>query len=79
MTLNRSSDVTTILSKRTQITLPYAVEVDLSEEARDIESHLLKVQWSLIQANTLKSDIKIHGNKLHIKSKLHGQADRTGF
>ena len=52
---------------------------DLSREARTIESHLLKTRWSLIQANTPKSDIKIRGNKLFVKGKLFGQADVSGF
>ena len=58
---------------------PYTVKADLSKEARDIELRLLKVWWSLIQDNTPKLDIKIHGNKIYIKGKLHGQADSTGF
>ena len=79
VTLNRSSDVTTILSKRAQIKSPYVVKADLPKEARDVESHLLKARWSLIQANTPKTDIRIRGNKLYIKGVLHGQADSTGF
>jgi len=64
VTLNRSADVTPILSKRVQAKPPYVIKPDLSREATTIESHLLKVQWSLIQANTPKSDIKVRGNKL---------------
>ena len=79
VTLNRSSDVTIILSKRAGIKSPYTVKADLSKEARDTESYLLKIRWSLIQANTPKSDIKIRGNKLYLKGKLYGQADSTGF
>jgi len=55
------------------------IKLDLSHEARIVKSHLLKAQWSLLQANTLKSDIKIYGNKLYVKGKLFGQADTTGF
>lgn len=79
VTLNRSADVTTILSKRAQMKSPYTVKADLSKEARDIESHLLRVRWSLIQDNIPKSAIKIRGNKIYINDKLHGQADSTGF
>ena len=79
VTFDRSSDVTTILSNRAQIKSPYTVKADLSEQARAIESHLLKARWSLIQANIPKIDIKICGNKLYVKDKLHGQADSTGF
>ena len=67
VTFNRSSDVTTILSNRTQIKSPYTVKADLSKQARAIESHLLKARWSLIQANIPKTDIKIRGNKLYVK------------
>jgi len=64
VTLNRSADVSSILSKRAQVKPPYVIKPDLSREARTIESHLLKTRWSLIQANTPKSDIKVRGNKL---------------
>lgn len=79
VTLNRSSDVNTILSKRSQVKSPYVIKPDLSQDARVTESHLLKARWSLIQAKIPKSDIKIRGNKLYVKGKLHGQADILGF
>jgi len=79
ITLNRSLDVTSILSKRVQIKSPYVIKPDLFCEARTVKSHLLKVHWPLLQTNTLKSDIKIYGNKLYVKGKLFGQADTTGF
>ena len=69
----------TILSKQAQMKSPYIVKADLSKEARDIESHLLNAWWSLIQGNIPKSDIKICGNKIYIKGKLHGHADSTSF
>ena len=58
---------------------PYVVKADLSQAERATESHLLKVWWSLIQASAPKSDIKICGNKLYVKGKLYGEADRKGF
>ena len=79
VTLNRSSDVNSILSKRSQLKSPFFIKPDLSRDARVTESHLLKVRWSLIQDNTPKSDIKIRGNKIYVKGKLHGQADSAGF
>ena len=79
VTLNRSSDVASLLSKRAQVKSPYVIKPDLSREARTIESHLLKARWSLLQAKTPKSDIKIRGDKLYVKGKLFGQADTTGF
>lgn len=79
VTLNRSTDVTSILSKRSQVKPPYVIKPDLSREARIIESHLLKARWSLLQNNTPKSDVKIRGNKLFVKGKLFGQADINGF
>lgn len=79
VSLNRSSDVNIILSKRAQVKSPYVIKPDLPRDARVTESHLLKVRWSLIQANTPKSDIKIRGNKIYVKGKLHGLADSTGF
>ena len=79
VTLNRSSDVTTILSRRVQVKPSYVIKADLSKEARAVESHLLKARWSLIQAKTSKSDIKIRGNKLYVNGKVYGQADKSGF
>ena len=79
VTLNRSSDVNSILSKRSQLKSPFVIKPDLSRDARVTKSHLLKVRWSLIQDNTPKSDIKIRGNKIYVKGKLHGQADSAGF
>ena len=79
VTLNRSSDVASLLSKRAQVKSPYVIKPDLSREVRTIESHLLKARWSLLQAKTPKSDIKIRGDKLYVKGKLFGQADSTGF
>ena len=79
VTLNRSSDVTTILSRRTQVKPPHVIKADLSKEARAVESHLVKARWSLIQAKTSKSDIKIRGNKLYVNGKVYGQADKSGF
>ena len=79
MTLNRSSDVNIILSKRAQVKAPFVIKPDLSRDARITESHLLKVRWSLIQAKTPKVDIKIRGNKIYVKGQLHGQADISGF
>ena len=58
---------------------PYVIKADLSKEARAVESHLLKARWSLIQAKTSKSDIKIHGNKLYVNGKVYDQADKSGF
>jgi len=75
ITLNRSTDVASILSKRAKVKPPYVIKPDLLREARTVESHLLKAQWSLLQSNTQKSDIKIRGNKLFLKGKLFGQAD----
>jgi len=79
VTLNRSSDVNIIQSKRAQVKAPFVIKPDLSREARITESHLLKVRWSLIQAKTPKVDIKIRGNKIYVKGQLYGQADSSGF
>jgi len=48
VTLNRSSDVNIILSKWAKVKPPYVIKPDLQRKARVIESHLLKVWWSLI-------------------------------
>ena len=37
------------------------------------------VWWSLIQGYIPKSDIKICGNQIYIKGKIHGHADGPGF
>jgi len=48
VTLNRSCDVNTILSKRAQVKSPFVIKPNLSHDACTTESHLLKVRWSLV-------------------------------
>jgi len=79
VTLNRSSDVNSILLQRSKLKSPFVIKPDLSREARATESHLLNVRWSLMQKNVFKSDIQIRGNKIYVKGKLHGQAESLGF
>ena len=48
----RSFDANTILSNRSQISPPFVIKPDRSQEDRNTESMLLREQWNLIQQGT---------------------------
>ena len=73
--LLRSSDVSSILSKRRSLTLPYSIKPDLSLEERKRESALLKERWSLIQSGIERKFIRIHNLSIFVNNKLHGRLD----
>jgi len=77
VTMNRSSDINALLLQRSKLKSPFVIKPDLQREARAAESHLLKMRWSLMQKNIPKSNIKIRGNKIYVKGKLHGQVDNS--
>ena len=69
----RISDVSSILSKKGDFSQPFSVKPDLSPEERHRDSLLLKARWSLIQAGTDRSQIKIRGSRLYVNKKLYCQ------
>ena len=69
----RVADVTSILSKRKNLSHPYSIKPDLSPDQRLQESILMKERWSLIQSGVSRSHIRIRGNSIYIHTKLHGK------
>ena len=69
----RVADVTSILSKRKNLSHPYSIKPDMSPDQRLQESILMKERWSLIQSGASCSHIRIRGNSIYIHGKLHGR------
>jgi len=77
--LNRTMDVTTLLTKARSLSKENKIKPDLTQEERLIESLLLKERWSLIQAGTEGKAIRIHTNKIFANNRLHGQIVDSSF
>ena len=71
--LNRTADVSSVLSKWGSLNKPIYIKPDLSLEDRCLEVILLKERWSLIQSGTNRRDIKIRNKCLFVMNKLHCQ------
>ena len=80
MKLNRSIDVTTVLSKRRSIeNKSIIIKPDMSPDEKAKETLLLKERWSLIQSGINKSDIKIKSSLIYVKGKKHGYISNSAF
>ena len=71
--LNRTIDVSLLLSQAKSLPKDLRIKPDMSKEERLIESLLLKERWSLIQSGIECKAIKIRSNKIFVRNKLHGQ------
>ena len=77
--LNRTIDVSLLLSKAKSLQKDIRIKPDLTREERMIESLLLKERWTLIQSGVERKVIKIRSNKIYVKNKLHGQVTNSSF
>ena len=77
--LNRSYDVSNLLSARKNLPKGLTIKPDLSPEERVADTILMKERWRLIQAGQNRKDIKIVSNKLLLKGKLHGNVVNSEF
>ena len=77
--LVRTTDVSSILSKRGTMSHPFFVKPDLSPEERLRDSILLKERWKLIEAGTMRKEIKIRKNCLYVKGTLYGKLINSNF
>ncbi len=73
------ADVVSILSKRGSLSKPHFVKPDMSLQQRKIEAILLKQRWSLLQAGTPRSQIKIRNASIFVGNKLHGKVVNNTF
>ena len=77
--LLRSSDVQSILSKRSSLKAPISIRPDMTLEERDNEKILLKQRWLLLQRGINRQQIKICGNSIFMDNKLYGKAIKGQF
>jgi len=71
--LNRTIDVSLLLSKAKSLPKDIRIKPDMTCEERHIESLLFKERWTLIQNGIERKYIKIRSNKIFVLSKLRGQ------
>ena len=76
---NRAIDVSLLLSKAGSLPSGLRIEPDMTREERLTESILLKERWALIQKETDRKTIKIHGNKIFVNNKLHGEVKNSSL
>ena len=78
--LNRSADVTSVLSKRSSLKGDsIVIKPDLSPLERSNEKILLNQRWSLIQSGINRKSIKIRGSCLYVNDKIHGQVINSEY
>lgn len=77
--LNRTIDVSLLLSKAKSLPKEIRIKPDMTREERLIESLLLKERWSLIQNGMERKFIRIRNNKIFVHNKLHGQIVNSSF
>lgn len=75
--LNRTMDVSSILSKRKELPAGVTIKPDMSIEERQAEGMLLKERWSLIQSGVDKRQIKIKSSTLYIQGKKHAEVSNS--
>ena len=68
----RVADVASILAKRKNLSHPFSIKPDMSPDQRLQESVLMRERWSLIQSGTSRNHIRIRGNSMYVRGKLHG-------
>ena len=71
--LNRTIDVSILLSKAKTLPKDIYIKPDMTREERLTQSVLLKERWSLIQSGIERKDIRIRSNKIFVKNQVHGQ------
>jgi len=75
----RVIDVSLLLSKTRSLPSGIRIKPDMTPEEQLIESILLKERWVLIQKETDRRSIKIHGNRIFVNSKLHGEVKNSSL
>jgi len=71
--LNRTIDVSLLLSKAKSLPKDLRIKPDMTQEERLTESLLLKERWTLIQGGIERKAIRIRSNKIFVNNKLYGQ------
>ena len=77
--LNRAMDVSSILSKRSDLPDGITVEPDMSIQEQLTERLLMKERWTLIQSGVNKKDIKIKSSVLYLRGKKHAEVSNSAL
>ena len=76
----RTVEASLVLSKKVSLaSSQVSIKRDLSHEERNIENALLKERRSLIDSGIERKFIKICGNSIYVKDKLHGLVQNSQF
>ena len=65
-------DITSVLTKRGNLSKPYYIKADMMQEQRKLEKILMRERWKLIQSGVSRTHIKIRNSNIYVKNKLHG-------
>ena len=71
--LIRISDVSSVLSKRGNLSYPLSIRPDMTPEERLCESVLMKERWNFIQSGIAQGDIRVRGSVLYVRRKVYGR------
>ena len=66
------ADITSVLTKRGNLSKPYYIKADMMQEQRRLEIILMRERWKLIQSGVSRTHIKIRNSNIYVKNKLHG-------
>ena len=75
----RIADVASVLSKKRLLSNPYYIKSDMTREQRLTQSLIMKERWQLIQSGVDRNCIKIKGDCLLVRNKLHGRVLNKKF
>ena len=75
----RMADVTSILSKKRDLSHPYSIKPDMPHDQRLRNSIIMKERWSLIQSGVHRNRIKIKNDHLFVNNRLYGHISNNKF
>lgn len=75
----RIADVTKIFSRRRSLSPPFSIKPDMSRAQRLRESILMQERWHLVRSGVDRKSIKLRGDSLYVKDKLHGRVSNSKF
>ena len=77
--LNRTADVSNVLSRSVSPGSAVSIKPDLSREDRVQRALLLKARWELIQSGIDKRDVRIRNASILVKGALYGKVEGSCF
>ena len=58
---------------------PFSIRPDMPRAQRLQESILMQERWHLVQSGVDRKSIKLRGDSLYVKGKLHGRVSNSKF